>query len=152
MELTLRGETEGMSLDWLPPIGVSTAIAAGSGVVGWLIAGARKETKTAADLKRAEELRLADLQRAAELRSADEKRAEELRAEFREMKRAWEEGIDRVGVLASNMSNLQTSQNQINIYTTKAVDGLAEDMERVKSTLADHTSSIRLLIDKVMAK
>lgn len=141
-----------MNVDWLPPFGASAALAGATGVIGWLLAAARSETKTAGDLKRAEELRVADLKRAEELRAADEKRAEDLRQEFREMKRSWDAGIDRVSDLAANMSGLQGTQNQINIGMTKAVDNLMDDMETVKSTLADHTSSIRLLIDKVMTK
>lgn len=163
MELTLRGEPNGMSLDWLPPLGVSSALAAATGVIGWLLAGARADTKVAADLKRAEELRLADLERAKELRAADvkraeelrvadEKRAEDLRIELRDMKRAWDDGIDRVGDLAANMAGVQATQNQININSAKVLDSLAGDVERMKATLSDHSGSIQLLINTVMRK
>lgn len=68
------------------------------------------------------------------------------------MKSAWDAGISRVQALAENMSTLQSSQNQVNIYTTRQLESIEDRLERHANTMADHTSSIRMLIDKVMTK
>ncbi len=147
-----KGEAAVMDANWVPAFGAGVVGSAVAWVLSWRIASTRMEERTQADLKRAEELRVADLKRAEELRSVDAVRTEELRADLRDLKRAWDDGIDRVGQLASNMAGLQATQNQVNIFTSKAIEGITDKMERHEQLLADHTSTIRLIVDKVMTK
>ncbi len=147
---------------WIPPFGASVVGSILSWLIAFRVAQAKFESKVTSDITRADELREADEKRATELRAADIQRADELRiaaakqsedlrAELREMKGAWSSGIDRVQGLAENIANLQGSQNQINVFQEKALQSLIERSDRHETVLADHTSTLRLLVDRVMS-
>ena len=148
---------------WIEPTGVPILASAFAWIMAWRVSSAKFETQVQADTKRSNELREADEKRADELREADARRAnelheatlkqsEELKCELKELKSAWTSGIDRVQDLAENIASLQGSQNQVNAYTARALDSLSDKVEQHGSILADHTSTIRLLVDRVMMK
>lgn len=141
-----------MGMDWIQAAAPGGLLAIVGGLLSWWKASAKSEVRAETDGKRAEEIRLADGKRAEELRAADSKRAEELRAEFKELKEQWWAGIERVQLLSDNITRLQSSQNEVNAYHTKALEAVVDKCDRHESILADHTATLRLLVDKVMAK
>lgn len=158
-----RGNSETMSTDWVPSAGFGVVSTFLAWIVSWRVSNSKLEGKLQAEgenaeavriagVKRADEIRAADSKRADELRAADAQRADELRKEFQSLKDAWFSGIERVQELSDNMARLQSSQNVLNEMSSKRLESLTDKVERHGEMLADHTSSIRLLIDKVMSK
>ena len=149
--MNLRGDAAVME-NWIPTFGGGLIASGIAWILSWRIASARAEEQTVGELKRADTLRSSDLQRAEELRAADAKRSDELRSDLREMKNAWNDGVQRVQELAENMAGLAAGQNSVNVFTAKAIEGITDKVERHAEILADHTSTIRLIVDKVMSK
>ena len=159
-----RGATdETMSTDWIPGAGVGLIGSAVAWLISWRINSARLEGHAEEDERRNSDLRLADEKRNGELRAADELRNAELRAsaalrdadlrqDLRDLKEDWKAGIADVRKLADNMASLQSSQNVFNTVTAKAMDTMTDKLGRHDATLADHTSTLRLLTDVVMSK
>lgn len=152
-----------MSTDWIPGAGVGLVGSCVAWLLSWRINSARLEGHAEEDERRNADLRFADEKRNGELRAADELRNTELRAatalrdadlrqDLRDLKEDWKAGIADVRKLADNMASLQSSQNVFNSVTAKAMDTMTDKIARHDATLADLTSTVRLLTDVVMTK
>lgn len=145
------GESAIMDANWIPAVGAGFGGSIIAWILSWRIASARAEEQQAGEARRAQALRDSDLKRAEELRVADARRADELRSDLREMRDAWNEGVERVQRLAQNMASLQASQNQVNGFTAKAIDGITATIDRHGEEIADLKSTVRLLVGTVTA-
>jgi signal transduction histidine kinase len=123
-----------MSTDWIPGAGIGVIGSVTAWVLGWRITTAKWEGRAEAQ------------------RQADFERTEDLRKDLRDLKEDWRSGISDVRKLAENMASVQSSQNVVNAVTAKAIESLTDKLDRHEACLADHTTTIRLLVDRVMSK
>ena len=140
-----KGAEHTMGYDWIPGAGVGLLGSAIAWLLSWRINSAKNEG--AAEVQRKADVAMADAQQ-----KADMIRADDLRADLRELKADWRAGIEDVRKLAENMAAVQSSQNVVNAVTAKAVDAITEKLDKHEACLADHTSTLRLLTNIVMAR
>ena len=77
---------------------------------------------------------------------------EDMRSDLRELKEDFKNGMSEIRTLADMTGKYGASQAVVNDVTAKALESITEKVERHADTLADHTSTLRLLVDKVMSK
>lgn len=134
-----------LSTDWIPGAGVGLIGSAVAWLLSWRISAAKMEGSIEA--KEKAEVVLLDARAKAEMIRSDD-----LRADLRDLKEDWRAGIADVKRLAENVAAVQASQNVVNAVTAKALESLTEKMDRHEACLADHTNTIRMIVDKVMTR
>lgn len=134
-----------MANDWIPGAGVGLIGSAIAWLLSWRINSAKIEGQNESDRK-------ADAAIAAVKEKSDLVRSDDLRADLREMKDDWRNGVTEVRELANAMTALQSSQNVVNAVTSKAIEGICDKQDRLEQIVSDHTATLRLLTEVVMAK
>jgi hypothetical protein len=126
--MTPRGAAEHtMSTDWIPGAAVGVVSGFLSWLLGWRINSAKGDAQS-------------------------EERLSGMQADIREIRDDFKAGMIEVRSFADLAARLQSSQNVVNQVTAKSLESICEKQERIESTVADHTATLRLLTEVVMTK
>lgn len=116
---------KGAALDtgWIPSAGVGV----GASIVAWLLSWRVNTVR-------------------------GEERLDGMRQDLRELKEDFRDGMAEVRSFADASARLQSSQNVVNSVTAKTLEAITDKQDRIETTVADHTASLRLLTEVVMSK
>jgi hypothetical protein len=112
-----------MPSDWIPGAGVGVLGSVVAWLLSWRIATARGEERLAA-----------------------------MQTDLRDLKDDFRAGMSEVRSFADATARLQSSQNVVNSVTAKSIETMCDKQDKLESTVADHTATLRLLTEVVMSK
>lgn len=128
--------------NWMPP----TAVGIGASVVSWLLSwrvnAARNEQNAVDTQKRLQELGESTQKRLLEFRELTDRSLTELKEDFRA-------GMNEIRALADAAARLQSSQAVVNTLNAKGLDSVISKQDQQADKLADHGSSLKLLMEMV---
>lgn len=116
-------------MDWLPASAMSVATAAGAWLLSWRISTAKRD----------------GLYEARGI--AQEDRDEGFRQDLRDVRDEFRSGVAEMRAVSTATAKLQASQDVVNQVTAKAIEGLANRLERHEEKLNDHAATLKLVTE-----